>query len=892
MLRTAACGRDAARVYDRHRGAWVRLPSLGPSGPPPAAVGDGVPLDRERLRVRALFAALRAQGVVPHGFGEAGDAAMVEELLGAIPSSSRDDESGIGSAAAFDPGLGPATAAPEESLAPDYRLGVAEANCPSARNCGTEDAPDRCDDAQAAIMGSYVQVVRDVAEMGAGRLRRVKKCDLYWGSLFPLPGEEGSTSSFQDGEEVPPPGELAAALRADVYTRLAHVTAFLLACKLAGVRVSLTPFNAGGGADWTVETSEVRELQGASGSRDWAGVVDGRPSHAKRLWLVCSRGWNEWYYNHGGGSKNATAYEQYAISTWPVFAGSQTSAATPDAAFRRECARRKMLGVAAYCDTIGEWMARVHAALLTADSATPEGLHAVVDFVELGNELEVAFENDQGSAASADAALACGSYMAVLAATLRQHVPGMKFRAAEVAWGHQDAALHAVPNDLSANDSASSDQCEHVDNYTDKFLWLRSVPGSGLEATLDAWANLQRAALGDWTVLELLNVAGLADALAWLAACREAGFQWPPLPASSRDLLALDHADLIHEAGFHWHPVHNISRYGAEAVPLYLDQRALVERVDYFRELVVNPLVFDGFRLGISVGEVDFQADYQDRDANGDGSSDAPGAPIYEGTSEYLQGAMLVRLLATLVASGVSHVHWFCHMLPPVKRVANHEFNAWYSSFHQCGLRNESYDAGEYNYGLFATLGAYRRPAWYSYRRLAWLLSIADPARTVLYQSRGVTVIGFRLRGGVSTGPEGERLASGFEPLRWAWLAWQDQYADSICLHPDDPAPAREVTVWLLGATAPSDAVSIPMVPVVAVDSSARDLDTVGYKAASLVTWEGYEIATLHDYYPAVEGLGFAGVAFTLGQADSGSQLWPLCLLTFTGAAEVAVTWT
>ena len=166
-------------------------------------------------------------------------------------------------------------------------FGVAEAFCPTLRSA---------DDGSAGHFGRFPNVLRDIADMGAGCIRRVKKCDIYWGSLFPL--DRTDADSFQDGEEIPKPADMLANIRMEGYAALADATSFLIGCKLAGIKVALTPFNACGGATLTYSDSDAAGplvmIDGTS--VPLSSLVSGRPDHmAQLVTVVSSLGWHEWY---------------------------------------------------------------------------------------------------------------------------------------------------------------------------------------------------------------------------------------------------------------------------------------------------------------------------------------------------------------------------------------------------------------------------------------------------------------------------------------------------------------------------------------------------------------------------------------------------------------------
>jgi hypothetical protein len=779
--------------------------------------------------LRGLFAALRKRGIEPHPTGPKGDEAAARILLGIVAGKQGAAGNGFGAGVADSvvtpaiPGL-----TPEERVRPDPRLGIAE---------GTFPPDDRTFDTSGdeLTFGTYRDMVQDIAAMGGGRIRRAKKCDLYWGSLFPQ--DIASVSSFQDGTRVPPPAAMLAALEANNYGVFSPFGAMLIACSLAEVKLSVTLMNAGGGGALNKPVDTAGDIHGNGVL--YTSLQAGRPAHHADVTILSSAGWDEFYWNWDAGrSANAAdhLYQRYVTNVGPTEDAEAGEAHA--SGYARECARRKALGVAAFADGVGRYLKQFNSAL--ADwMGDFHGVYRVIDAFELGNEYEHYFVKS-GSFVESGVREA-GRYFALLAGPIRKHLPEARFRVCELASG-DEAALETG--------------CD----------WLVRVLETGMTGEVDLWRYRQEAFLRNRTM-----GIPLSDAVSsWLDSCQAAGYYWPPLASGPSDRTAeliFTVRDLAHEVGFHWY--HGKDRQDASLrrnLADYRDEVALAQAVDTVESLVIVPLSAS-FSLAISVGEIGFPSHFPSAPVPSTGTVPGSG-PWYADTSERLQAAKLIRCLATLVAKGVNAPSVFCFMLTPAT-AANLSVTI---GFNTMGLHNDVVPMG----GLASSFQAdyaYRRPAWYSFRRLVWLLAAAPDRAEVLYADRGFVVLRFASFLGMSQGPDG---ASFTQTWKYAYVMWVDQYANIA--YPGNHRQTRGYGSFELVDALRTGYEVLDLVPAV-TSSGGAGVDVNGYARPTSVDWTtsaGVDtvllITSLEDGLVVLHGY--------VPPAGTSGRLEPFCFLT------------
>ena len=803
------------------------------SAPPQSANFAGVAAVDDVQTLIALFDLLRANGVTPYPSDpkltdESAAAMLLEAGLPEAPAEN--------SALAFDerhPVLEWGTATDVAPSPPEQCpiFGVAEAFCPTLRSA---------DDGSAGHFGRFPNVLRDIADMGAGCIRRVKKCDIYWGSLFPL--DRTDADSFQDGEEIPKPADMLANIRMEGYAALADATSFLIGCKLAGIKVALTPFNACGGATLTYSDSDAAGplvmIDGTS--VPLSSLVSGRPDHmAQLVTVVSSLGWHEWYvqdHDSGSATGDAYTYQKYALYVSPTM-GWPASAPPSLEGYHQECARRKGLGIAAFATGIGEWLAKVDVALRAWDVSLGNptaGVLSVVDYIELGNEIDAGhWHGGRESTLGQEARSwnAGGRYMALLAAPLHAAVPGLRFRASELLSPKpetQPAFNDCTP--LGGLPYTSSDCCPG-DTFESQLLWLIGAIRTGMPNTLTEWGGIQ---LSEHTY-RTSHVTVSDDDLAYVQTCKDAGFWWPPLVADFRAIRGWSESDLRHQVGFHWY--RNIDRSGGtENVALYRDEVKLAHYIARFQA------AFGGMGLTTSIGEVAV-------------ASMSPSPLKSEDTGSYLFGAnaqvqasKLVRILLTAAAAGVERVSWFCHILAVIRAASpTRPANDWSENLATTGLHNDVFIGNEAGWlatrPVWAAEWAWRKEIWYSFQRLAWLMSRARSSDVRLVASEnGATLIRIRLHP-TPIGGDGSVdgvYNMGDDVYKYAWIMWLDEYSGSRCQYGDPPGGGVSVTVELSSSSRASnpEGTVVSLVPMVAGTGGPGAVDSAGFRAADSVDWE------------------------------------------------------
>ncbi len=711
--------------------------------------------------VRKLFAALRARGVEPHAHWSAADEAVAASLISGVMharrGASRREEREL-DAVGF--GVG--------AMAGTYRFGVAEGVYP--RDDGTQDSDEH-------RLGTYGDIAADIADMGGDTLRRVEACDVYWGCLFPNPNPDpkvlnpnGSYAAgkpiWDNGAVVPPPSEILQNIRVDPttglgYGRLAFCAQLLHKCLFLGLKVNLTPFNRGGGdkLNWGVSkptatltasaaTSPFRTSAHPGGpyTTSWGDVRAGQPSWQSGMLIPGTDGWDPLYWDYwdpayafpAAASADATSaaqhHELYAVNVWPTGDtvagdGSYPSDAT---AYREECARRKSLAIAAFATGIGEWLAQFHLAL--GDLGIGLEVYHVVAAIELGNELNGFWPTgspvtDAGSTSHviAQGAAEAGRYCALIAGPIRNLLPKMRFRVAELASWHKDDAGE--------------------DDFAEGVSWLGAVV-QAMDTEIGWWREIQTAA-----------VPGAA-VRAWTAACTLAGFSWPPASPLGIDTLGLTAADLVHELGYHWYHGSDHNETGtfqdntSGNYRLYADAARQARDIHTFRDglrAVCDPL---GITFDITLGEIGFPA----VDPNPSGSTTAAlGSGYCADTTTIFQASMVVRTLAVNVASGVASSSWFT-FCEPLDTGTSGSYSNW-GPTSGCSLHNELRAGNNFQQDP----DCWQRPAWFAFGRLKALINDSDAVR-ILENGEGLTVIRFEL------------VAGTHGDWTYAYLFWVDQY--------------------------------------------------------------------------------------------------------------------
>ncbi len=827
--------------------------------------------------LKQWFDALRAQGIGTHPEGDDEDAARHYRPL------FRPDATGPAGSAAVGPDGAPRGAAGQNpgskdgleitgyalkgGSTVDQTMGIAEGTFSLADNPdvwsrrGPGD-PLLCP-SEASQFGIYSDMVADLAAMGAGRIRRAKRCDLYWGSLFPRQGY-ATEGSYQDGVMFPPPAEVGAKLRGDDWAALLPFQRMVLACWRHGIKLTVTPFHSCGGSPLMVNFNETGDEDNIRSGEEEAYCHDGtpatratvaaaRPPHQRGFMVATTAGWDPWYWMDlsGAGTSDERHYQQFAVNVWPSQAGDAVDGYLSD--YMMRCARRKALGLAALADALAEYLERLQFVFLMLGHS----LFDVVEEVEFANELDGHFSPKESEhwvqeGLTADsvvvgeelvaeyAARELGRYCALMSGPFRDRLPGMRFHVGECySQPYKDLAIRAA--------------------------FMHDVIAEGMRVEVALWVERQSRRLD----ADRLGVDIREEYAEWSECCEAAGYWWPKRAAADAELIAFSEKDLAHRAGFHWFHAadtdHDTDGVIVTPVTGYQDELALLETVDLFRATVIDPLEAAGFQMGICVNAMGFPALYPPKPDVGSNPWFARTTPIY-------QAAMLIRWFATLRAAGVDYACWFTGMRAP----SDFSGSAYdWDEFDAMGLRNDCVIDGKYGRDEIA----FPRPAWYAWQNWANFMSHCTRA-DVVHAGKGCMVIRFTLDDGIA-------------PYPYAQFMWLDQYATNQVVHPDrDDRTLPYAWVTLVGVPAAdvsSDVVLLRLIPRVVeteypLTVLASDTDANGYALPGSEAdwdWSGWENAVGFT----MDGDSQVGI---LLQADPTVVAAPICVLTYAPVVSVA----
>lgn len=889
------------RVFNRDSFGWDRTPSiegweerrrfrrrlLGAARSRRAAstaLDTPLPI-RGDPTLRTIFQALRDAGVKPHGVfstdgvsetqDEQNDEAWAQLLHASLSSLALGDPT-------------------EAGHRPNQRLCLVQSECP--RVDPTDPAYQRT---ALDSVGSGIQIAADLARAGLGRIRRVRQSDVYWGSLFPYDATLGNLDQW--GALVLRPDAMLDELRAPDasglgYARFGWATGFLVACLAMGVKVDLTPFNVGGGGILNYEAANLMSFgsrrvdpkrvpifESGNTSLDadvtYEYLALGRPPWQTGLLVPSGLGWDDWYWapgRHGplGGPAIRTPAEQYqrfVVNVWPTEAEWVSAASGGD--YAAECARRKSLAIAAFSTGVGEWLAAVNQAL---SAAYEKGsITDVVDTIDLCNETTAFFAVPaEGESEPSETVLAgareAGRYLALIAGPIRHFVPAMRFRTEIASWGADEpdgAALPPVP-----------------DNYERSLAWLQAVLEVGIPEEVERWTTLNAARLRS-----ALGGAVSADATAWFTTEGQAGFSWPPVG------LAVRAVDLVHEVGVHW--FHDAdtraepSRLRA-AEWKYADEVRLAGDVALLNRLIRRV----GGSAGYSLSPVMMALNFPSLD---------PGPPssgtreVYLDTSEQLQAAKHVRLLASGVGAGLSRYGVFTFVHGAAENLAARGKPAsvpMWEKFFSNGIHNDVIFSATSGLNRFQqAVDCWPRPSWYAIRRLTWFLnqvSSSPDALRIEAAERGLVVVGFQFATAIGAVPDGYPTVGG--PWARAYLVWMDQYADNELIHTPPNVRRSDAHVYFVGADVGvaelgrTVAELVPLVPTVAPAGSG--VDGNGYALApESYSWPEAGSALVGAEVTALPATGSAGpqvrqrgLRLTLQRTDPATStgLDPILILT------------
>jgi hypothetical protein len=287
---------------------------------------------------------------------------------------------------------------------------------------------------------------------------------------------------------------------------------------------------------------------------------------------------------------------------------------------------------------------------------------------------------------------------------------------------------------------------------------------------------------------------------------------WPPSLPSSRELA--------HEVGLHWYHENEVGTG-------YETDHTLWTRLQEFKDLLSDELA--SWPLTWSVSEVGFMAE-SDPDGRKLANRQAPAAKagLPPAGAWGFQAGELVRRLLLVRAAGAARMGWHTRMAHVVRASSSMGWN----EFSAHGLRNDL----QYHAAFRRDLDAWRRPSWYSYRRLVWLLSQVASCEVLACEPTGLVVVRLTARGtfsipedgGYTTPTRGTQTIDGTMVLgpryRYAYVAWIEQ--------------GRAATdIWLVDQE-DKGFQQVSLVPQVhGADSRTGVVDDLGYPANDFPDW-------------------------------------------------------
>ena len=392
----------------------------------------GVPSQGE---IVALLRGLREAGVEPHPFGGLFPENVDLQVAQALQATLASEEEGpvVGSEGVL-VGMDDDLSGTEEEVLPDLQLGLRNPLFLIPDEIGQE--PEQSSDPVSTYKyGLFWEMMRDMRKAGLGVASHFHAPDLAWYLLARFRrGYEYTGEDDEDADDlIPMPTELLEQLTEHRFWAFRCFTLFAICCKLYGMRAMPVLFDYGGGGRFNGDTYRFETVQGYySKSR----ILDGMPTHQPGTSIPSGRGWDGWYYLHGGAFEAAIAYEariryqKFALNVW-----------CPDTEsdYMQECARRKSLGVAAFAYAVGQFLDALDDAL--AAVGAQESVTDLVPWLDLGNELNSYWGRDpdlpdEDDGGTADIIYEAGRFSALLAGSIKLFQPSITMRFTD---------LHGIP---------------------------------------------------------------------------------------------------------------------------------------------------------------------------------------------------------------------------------------------------------------------------------------------------------------------------------------------------------------------------------------------------------------------------------------------------------------
>ncbi len=675
--------------------------------------------------------------------------------------------------------------------------------------------------------GQVHQIIGDVARAGIGVIRHLNDADISWDRIC--------WRSDPETDRIVPPWEMNDHVLGDDCANMARFTWPLICGWWFGVQIIGLLFNTGGGSPFGTR-SLLTNSQGDTYT--WEDIEAGRPTHQRYLTVPAGDGWHDWYwYDHSPGS--ATVYQGFGLNIYPTVTDDGASL------YDAECARRKCLGVAAYAAAVADYLQLIDATM----SGYGVGLEEVLPGLEYSNEMD----HYWGGPALPDnpAGREYGRYMALLGGPIQQAF-GSRIRF------HFSDLLGWVGTE---------------NHWEQALVWLQASAGIGLPAECN---RLQRF----WSEEGVKDHA--QDWAATIAAQDELTY-WPPRVWSSKEPAP---SLLLHQVGLHFfHQTDFYANVGSSGwFDNYRDEVQLGEELDQLFEKLDS---LAGLELAWTMGAIGFPAELP-LVPDHIPSKTNPGDQYYGGTTPKYQAGMVVRRLLYSLARGAKTAFQYTHMATLADQTKQEgqteQQDGKWLMLASSGIRNDAFNpwaSGEDWHNpadsedFLQEDHAWRRPAWYSVRRLAWLLHqtgmiepiFADNARGVALRLTAIERYASTFDGVLATSSQ---LRPGEEtPIqagRYALIAWQDELR---CTSGDDlrlELSKLATQSWRLLSLIPD------------VDpSTTTPADRLNYPEGELVDWSGgrndgggWTTATVTRT---------ATLEVTVPRADPEENPAPLCLL-------------
>jgi hypothetical protein len=787
-----------------------------------------------------VFRHFRAHGIEPHPREYYDGSAVVSEDVD-LHASDEAWATALGEnlAEADTWGAGPALSE-EERVRPRRQIGLTEMMHVVGFGETAGGWSDRVSVRVAQQRGWFYQMLSDEVKLGVGLIRRFGSgpmaADLDWRSLATAISPDASSAP------IPEPRTLRERLSADAFSAFARFTIFAIFCDFKGLCLCPTLFDYGGGSAST-GTPPAGGAALAGAERTF------RPAAWTQGLYPSDGGWDAWYWDltraESGGElvpAGLKLLHQYALFL----------RAPPDSEFDgywTECCRRKSLGLMAFGLTVGAYLTLLQTVLRSCVHLPVREATRLIPYLLIGNEM--------------DAFLATGydspdDFAPYMASTQ------------EMAWFH---ALVAVPIHVQAplfrfgmaDLSSTQDSDTFYAARNSAFAWLQVVLTAGLPEAL--------------THPDLGSLAEELDL--------------------SESLPSLVPGDLVSIVGVHWY--HHAEREIAwdpgtgrlvsdDITSKHLEDTRLMQDCIAFRERVVSACLTSAYaQMTWWISEIGFPAEGPWSSEQLPSSFDHLPSLFNTQTSPRVQAIHVARRLLAMKAVGVPSLCWFCD-IGVITGDSRDEDDRW-RIFNTMGLRSDIVTNVSFSSsGWWTTTrdhpnlstsfkhgeNAVRRPAWYTFRRVAWLLSRSRQVE-LLHMSTEDEAVVLRL---LAADAEGF-WRSGFRYLYVAWMDFSSPYLlfSFLLRGPADEAGHRVVS----------------LVPEIDYGAHAGHRDENGYPAADpmdpdagfLVDWDGEGFDEGGAVTRVRESAGFIETTIVVYRAmdllGGSVQAPPFCLLSNAG---------